>query len=112
MRIGVKSGCPTQGFPIITSGSTLIPAGSFIRVVSITADALKLLTSALRPGQELLDPAVISGPCVRVADRDSEKLEELFAGRRAGARDDGWKRERFLRNYGKFEVRHWPQSLR
>ena len=34
----------TQGFPIITSGSTLIPAGSFIRVVCpITADALKLL---------------------------------------------------------------------
>ena len=55
-----------------------------------------LIPSALRPGQELLDCPVVGGSCISVADRDSEKLEELFPGRRAGARDDGWKRERFL----------------
>jgi hypothetical protein len=38
------------------------------------------------PGQKLLDRAVISGPCVRVADRDREKLEELFPGGCAGSR--------------------------
>jgi hypothetical protein len=39
-----------------------------------------LITSALRPGQELLDRPVISRPCVRVADRNRKKLEELFLG--------------------------------
>jgi hypothetical protein len=39
-----------------------------------------LITSALRPRQELLDRPVIGGPCVRVADRDRKKLEELFLG--------------------------------
>jgi len=39
-----------------------------------------LIPGALGPGQELLDRPVVSGSCVRVADRDSKKLEELFAG--------------------------------
>jgi hypothetical protein len=63
-----------------------------------------LIPGALSPGQELLDRPVISGPRVRVPDRNCKKCEELFPGRRAGARDDGWKRERFLRNDGKFGV--------
>ena len=39
-----------------------------------------LITGALDPGQELLDRPVICGSCVCVADRDREKLEELFLG--------------------------------
>ena len=39
-----------------------------------------LITSALDPGQELLDRAIVSGPCVRVADWDRKELEELFVG--------------------------------
>ena len=46
-----------------------------------------LISSALSPGQELLDRPVIGGSRVSVADRDRKKLEELFAGRRAGARN-------------------------
>ena len=38
-----------------------------------------LITCALGPGQELADRPVIGRPCVRVADRDRKKLEELFA---------------------------------
>ena len=34
--------------------------------------------ASFTPGQKLLDRAVISGPCVRVADRHRKKLEELF----------------------------------
>ena len=59
-----------------------------------------LISGALSPRQELLDRPVIGGSSVRVADRDRNRLEELLAGRWAGARDDGWKRERFLRNNG------------
>jgi hypothetical protein len=39
-----------------------------------------LIPSALSPGQELLDRPVISGPRVRVPDRDRKKFEELLAG--------------------------------
>jgi hypothetical protein len=39
-----------------------------------------LVTSALTPGQELLDSPIISGSCVRVANRDRKKLEEFLAG--------------------------------
>ena len=39
-----------------------------------------LIPSAFRPGQELLDRAVIGGSCVSVADRDRKKLEEFFPG--------------------------------
>jgi hypothetical protein len=53
-----------------------------------------LISGALSPGQELLDCPVISGSCVRVADRDREKFEELLAGLWAGACDDGWSCER------------------
>jgi hypothetical protein len=61
-----------------------------------------LIPSALGPGQELLDRAVISGPCVRVTDRDRKKLEEFFSGGWSGARDDGGSCERIYRNNGKF----------
>ena len=60
------------------------------------------------PLQKLLNRAIISGSGVSVADRDRKELEELFAGRWTGARDDGWSCERWLRNYGKFGVRHLP----
>src|SRR4029077_12195551 len=49
-----------------------------------------VVPGTLGPGQELANGPVISGPCVRVTDRDRKELEELFAGRWAGARDDGW----------------------
>jgi hypothetical protein len=39
-----------------------------------------LVTGTLNPSQELLNRPVIGGPCVRVADRDRKKLEELFLG--------------------------------
>ena len=39
-----------------------------------------LIPGALTPGKKLLDRPVIGGSCVRVADRDRKKLEELFAG--------------------------------
>jgi hypothetical protein len=50
-------------------------------------------TRALSPGQELLNRHVISGPRVRVPDRDRKKPEELFAGGWAGTGDEcgGWK---------------------
>jgi hypothetical protein len=64
-----------------------------------------LIPGALTPGQKLLDRAVISGSGVGVADWDPKKLEELFPSCWTGARDDGWSRERWLRNYGKFGVR-------
>jgi hypothetical protein len=57
-----------------------------------------LVTGTLKPGKELLDRAVTGGPCVRVADRDRKKLEELFAGRWPGALDDGWNCEIVRRN--------------
>jgi hypothetical protein len=63
-----------------------------------------LIPSALSPGQELLDCPVVGGSCVCVADRDREKFEELFAGRWAGTRDDGWSCKRIYRNNGKFEI--------
>jgi hypothetical protein len=47
-----------------------------------------LISSALSPGQELLDRPVVGGSCVRVADRDRKKFEELFASGWAGARDE------------------------
>jgi hypothetical protein len=53
-----------------------------------------LITGSFTPGKKLLDGPVVSGPGVCVADRDRKKFEELFAGRRAGARDDGWSCER------------------
>jgi len=40
------------------------------------------------------DCPVVGGACISVADRDREKFEELFAGRWAGTRDDGWSCER------------------
>jgi hypothetical protein len=52
------------------------------------------VTGAFTPGKKLLDRPVISGQGVRVADWDRKKLEELFAGRWVGARDDGWSCER------------------
>jgi hypothetical protein len=52
------------------------------------------VTGAFTPGKKLLNRPVISGPGVRVADWDRKKLEELFAGRWVGARDDGWSCER------------------
>jgi hypothetical protein len=48
---------------------------------------------------------LISGPSVSVADWDGKKFKELFAGRWAGARDDGWSCERIYRNNGKFGIR-------
>jgi hypothetical protein len=39
-----------------------------------------LIPGALDPGQELLDRPVIGCSCVRVADWDRKKLEELFPG--------------------------------
>jgi hypothetical protein len=38
------------------------------------------IAGAFAPGQELLNSPVIGGSCVRVADRDRKKLEELFPG--------------------------------
>jgi hypothetical protein len=60
-----------------------------------------LISGALDPGQELLDCPVVGGSCVSVPDRDRKKLEELFAGCWAGARDDGGSWERIYRNNGK-----------
>src|SRR6266446_4483169 len=65
-----------------------------------------LISSALDPGQELLDRPVIGGARVSVADRDRKKLEKLFASRWPGARNDGGSCERIYRNNGKFGVRH------
>ena len=48
-----------------------------------------LIPRALDPVQKLLDRPVIGGPSVRVADRDRKKLEELFPGFCAGARNKG-----------------------
>jgi hypothetical protein len=42
--------------------------------------------ASFTPGQKLLDRAVISGPCICVADRHRKKLEELFPGGCAGSR--------------------------
>ena len=53
-----------------------------------------LVTGVLTPRKKLLDRPVISGPRVRVADRDREKFEELFAGRWASACDDDGSCER------------------
>jgi hypothetical protein len=53
-----------------------------------------LISSALDPGQELLDRPVIGGARVSVADRDRKKLEELFTGFWPGARDESWRCER------------------
>jgi len=39
-----------------------------------------LVPGALSPGQEMLNRAIIGGPCMRVADRDRKKLEEFFSG--------------------------------
>jgi hypothetical protein len=64
----------------------------------------RLVTGALRPGQELLDRPIIGGSCVRVADRDRKKLEELFAGRWPGALDDGWSCERIYGNDCRFQL--------
>jgi hypothetical protein len=47
-----------------------------------------LITSAIRPRQELLDRPVVGSSGVRVADRDRKKLEELFAGGWPGAGDE------------------------
>jgi hypothetical protein len=38
------------------------------------------LTSALTLGQELLDSPIISGSCVRVANRDRKTFKEFLAG--------------------------------
>jgi hypothetical protein len=44
-------------------------------------DAFELLISgALDPSPETVESPVIGGSCVRVADRDCKKLEELFSG--------------------------------
>ena len=47
-----------------------------------------LITGSFTPGKKLLDCQVIGCSCVSVADRDSEKFEELLAGRCAGAVDE------------------------
>jgi hypothetical protein len=39
-----------------------------------------LITGTLDPVQELLDRAVVSGPGIRVSDRDCKKFKELFLG--------------------------------
>ena len=39
-----------------------------------------LVTGTLGPGQELADRPIIRGSCVRIADRDRKKLQELFTG--------------------------------
>ena len=69
---------------------------------SIGLAALRIMR--VSPGQELLDRPVISGSCVNVADRDGKELEEFFAGRWAGARDECRNWERIYRNNGKFGI--------
>jgi len=57
-----------------------------------------LITGAITPRKELLDRPVIGGPCVRVADRDCKKFEELLAGGWAGAGDERGSCKRIYRN--------------
>jgi hypothetical protein len=54
-----------------------------------------LIPGSFTPGKKLLDCPVISGSRVSVTNRDRKKLEELFAGRRAGVRDDCGSYKRF-----------------
>ena len=49
-----------------------------------------LVVGTFTPGKKLLNRPIVGGSCVGVSDRDRKELEELFAGRWAGARDDGW----------------------